>query len=86
VSGLTAEQRDHVQVPLDGVAADLAAPSLVGVVQAYDRILHTQGLNLRGGHGVKVQRAEAIPLVRLGQRQQRPTFAAARVLTCPLLY
>jgi hypothetical protein len=32
VSGLTTEQRDHVQVPLDGVAADLAAPSLVGVV------------------------------------------------------
>lgn len=84
---MTPGQRDQVQDLLSGLALDLEAPGLIGVARAYNRIVHCK-LDLQ----IPLDRDDRSPgdlaLIRLGQQQSRPSFAAvlARSLTCPLLH
>jgi hypothetical protein len=84
---LTLGQRDQVEDLLSGITLDLEAPGLIGVARAYNRIVHCE-LDLQFPLGRDNRSPGDLALIRLGQQQSRPTFAAvlARALTCPLLH
>jgi hypothetical protein len=84
---MTLGQRDQLQNLLSGITLDLEAPGLIGVARAYNRIVHCD-LDLQISLDRDNRSAGDLALIRLGQQQSRPTFAAvlARALTCPLLH